>query len=185
MDLILYLARTVSRPGVTRCCWFRNTSCIHRRRIGNRTTIISWRMIPHFFTKCRCSIKSTWRRRISYLSESRRDLPVRRKPEAAPRPHPPYTDGASFINAYGDETGNPAAKRLDHARNMELECDVLADELLSSPSGYGFDQIRAFAVSASARRSRFWPPFRTSSIVPKDQPTECPTRHQYITLIFD
>jgi hypothetical protein len=83
----------------------------------------------------------------------------KKHPEPPPRPHPPYTDGASFIDANGDETGNHAADKPLHSPNMDLHAPLLEDGL-TSDDGHGFNLIRDFVAWAKAHKVRVlatWP----------------------------
>ena len=72
-------------------------------------------------------------------------------PESPPRPHPPYTEGASYIDSYGDETGNLAVHRANNGPNMDLEAQILLNGL-TSDHGRGFDFIRDFVLWARAHQ---------------------------------
>jgi hypothetical protein len=83
----------------------------------------------------------------------------KKHPEPPPRPHPPYTDGASFIDANGDETGNRAIDKPAHSPNMDLRANILEDGL-TSDDGHGFNLIRDFAAWAKEHKVRVlatWP----------------------------
>lgn len=70
-------------------------------------------------------------------------LSIRRKPESVPRPHPPYTGGAGYIDSFGDETGNAAVDRPAPNADMEELTDCLVTGLTSDHAA-GFDKIREF-----------------------------------------
>ena len=142
MDHILFWARKVARPGDT-------ILLVPEYELYLSTT--SWE--PHddyilshdaeFFHQMSWLDKIYMATRIPF-KRIQKGFAIRHKPETPPRPHPPYTNGASYIDDYGDETGNPASQRLTGVPNMELRCDILGDGL-TSDRGFGFDQIREFA----------------------------------------
>lgn len=142
MDHILYLARKSARPGDT-------VLLVPEYELYVSTT--DWEshddyILAHdtaFFHQMSLFDRIYMATRIPF-KRIEKGFAIRRKPETPPRPHPPYTDGASFINEYGDETGNPASERLPHAANMEIRSNVLVKGLFSE-SGFGFDHIREFA----------------------------------------
>lgn len=75
----------------------------------------------------------------------------RRHPEKAPRPHPPYTDGAASLNANGDETENQAADRPAWGPNMDLLPPCLTDGLDTDDTP-GFRALADFIAWAKARQ---------------------------------
>lgn len=149
MDHILYLARKTARPGDT---------VLLAPEYELYASMTEWELhddyiLAHdaaFFHQMSFFDKIYMATRIPF-KRIQKGFAVRRKPESPPRPHPPYTDGASFINAYGDETGNPASERLLHATNLDIRSTVLVNGL-SSASGFGFDRIREFARWAKAHQ---------------------------------
>lgn len=72
---------------------------------------------------------------------------IRRHGEKPPRPHPPYTDGASYIDAWGDETGNTVVD----ARKPE-STEIVAPLItgIASTDAPGFDAVRRFIAWARA-----------------------------------
>jgi len=149
MDLILHLARKTARPGDT---------VLLVPEYELYASMSEWEghddyILAHdaaFFHQMSWIDKIYMATRIPF-KRIQKGFAIRRKPEVPPRPHSPYTDGASFINGYGDETGNPASERLLHATNLDIRSTVLVNGLYSA-SGFGFDQIRVFARWAKAHR---------------------------------
>jgi len=149
IDQVLYLARKVARPGDT---------ILLVPEYELYLTPTNWEMHddyilardPDYFNQMSLLDKIYMATRIPF-KRIQKGIAARRKAEAPPRPHPPYTNGASFINAYGDETGNPASGRLPNATEMAIKTSVLVDGL-SSERGSGFDQIRDFLQWAKAHQ---------------------------------
>lgn len=79
---------------------------------------------------------------------------IKRKPEPTPRPHPPYTDGASFISDFGDETGNAKADTPKDSPNRDINVPQLETDPITSSGGEAFDEIRDFVVWAKKNNIR-------------------------------
>lgn len=70
-------------------------------------------------------------------------LNIRRHGETEPRPHPPYTQGANYIDAFGDETGNTAIGQPPaHSEMAQLAKPLL--EGYPSTNMAGFEAVRRF-----------------------------------------
>ena len=97
---------------------------------------------PAYFRQMSLVDKIDMATRISF-KRIQKGCAIRRKPESPPRPHPPYTNGASYIDSFGDETGNAAADRPLAGPEMEEVTGCLINGL-ASDHAVGFDKIREF-----------------------------------------
>ena len=103
---------------------------------------------PAFFRQMSWLDKIDMATRIPF-TRIQKGFAIRRKPESPPRPHPPYTDGVSYINPFGDETGNASADRP--APNAEMaELAVPLVDGMPSDQAFGFGKIREFVRWARA-----------------------------------
>lgn len=75
----------------------------------------------------------------------------RQKPEATPRPHPPYTNGASYLNENGDELGGVKELRPATGATFDVVVRVLADGLPSDQTA-GFAALADFITWAQAHQ---------------------------------
>ncbi len=101
---------------------------------------------PDYFRQMPLLEKIDLATRLSW-KRLQKGLNIRRHGEASPRPHPPYTDGASFIDAYGDETGNTTVDQSNP--DIEEIVKPLINGITSS-DGEGFGEVRRFIAWAKA-----------------------------------
>jgi hypothetical protein len=82
----------------------------------------------------------------------------RRHGETPPRPHPPYTNGASYIDAFGDETGNT---QVDVRNPLIMETVAPLMDGIPSSHTPGFDEVRKFIAWARAHNVKVLATFTT------------------------
>jgi hypothetical protein len=148
LDYILYWARQVARPGDTVLLVPEYELYVSDSWEARDNYILAYD--PAFFHRMSFFDKIAMATRVPF-KRIQKGFANRRKPEPPPRPHPPYTDGASFIDEFGDETGNPAAQRPAQAANLDIKSEVLVNGL-AGDDDFGFDQIREFLRWATAHQ---------------------------------
>jgi hypothetical protein len=103
---------------------------------------------PAYFRQLSLLDKLDLATRISF-KRLQKGINIRRHGESPPRPHPPYTEGASYIDDFGDETGNTEVDRRAANPDMEDVVGPLIDGI-SSTRGAGFDEVRGFVAWSRA-----------------------------------
>jgi hypothetical protein len=103
---------------------------------------------PAFFRQMSLLDKIDMATRISF-KRIQKGLNIRHHGENPPRSHPPYTQGASYIDSYGDETGNIEVDRRRANPDMEEMAEPLVDGIASTHTA-GFDEVRRFIAWAKA-----------------------------------
>jgi hypothetical protein len=149
LDYILYWAQKVARPGdkillVTEYELY--TSSISAEQRDDYILAHD----PAYFRQMSLWDKISMATRIPF-KRIQKGYANRKHPEKPPRPHPPYTDGASYLTNYGDETGNPEALRPTPGASMELQADLLVNGITSDTDA-GFNRIRVFVKWAKAHQ---------------------------------
>jgi hypothetical protein len=84
--------------------------------------------------------------RVSF-KRIQKGINIWRHGESPRRPHPPYTEGASYLDDYGDETANTA---VDPTNPDSVETVAPLLDGISSTRTAGFDQVRGFVEWAKA-----------------------------------
>ncbi len=102
--------------------------------------------IPPTSAGWRRGTRSTWPPRVAW-KRNQKGLNIRRHGESAPRPHPPYTDGASYIDAWGDNTGNTTVDPRKPEANRIVAPLITG---INSTDASGFDAVRRFVAWARA-----------------------------------
>jgi hypothetical protein len=101
---------------------------------------------PDYFRQMSLVGKIDMATRVS-VKRIQKGLNILRHGETPPRPHPPYTNGAAYIDDYGDETGNTA---VDQSNPAISEIVTPLVDGISSTHKTGFDEVRHFITWAKA-----------------------------------
>ena len=137
LDYILYWAQKVARPGdkILLVVEYELYTASMGTEIGDDYILAH---DPGYFQQMSLWDKISMATRIPF-KRIQKGYANRRHPEKPPRPHPPYTDGASYLTNYGDETGNPEAQRPPPGAVMEHRVDLLVNGI-SSDTDAGLDR---------------------------------------------
>ena len=101
---------------------------------------------PDYFRQLSWGAKVSMATRVAF-KRFQKGWAIRRKPEPESRPRPPYSQGALYINGYGDEMGNTVANRLPPNAEMSKITTTLVKGIASDHQP-GFERVRAFVLWA-------------------------------------
>jgi hypothetical protein len=101
---------------------------------------------PDYFRQLSLLARIDMATRVSF-KRIQKGINIRQHGESPPRPHPPYTDGASYIDGHGDETGNTA---VDQTNPNIVEIVAPLIDGISTTHAPGFDEVHRFVAWAKA-----------------------------------
>jgi hypothetical protein len=145
VDYILHWIEQTARPGDTVLLALEYQLYVNRLGSETHDDYILARD-PDYFRQLPPLEKIDMATRVLF-KRIQKGLNIRLHGEKLPRPHPPYTNGAFYIDNHGDETGNTAVD----AANPDIAEPVppLLDGIASTDTS-GFDQVRRFIAWARA-----------------------------------